>query len=78
MAAGAAALHGCLQGDHIPALAGFNIDNVVATKALKDAKTRHARRWQTKEGTYRIKNMVPPHVRDTGDVVMVDTAAYRS
>ena len=34
------------------AMAGFNIDNVAATKALKDAKTRHARRWQTKEGTY--------------------------
>ena len=60
------------------ALAGFNIDNVAATKALKDAKTRHVRRWQTKEGTYRIKNMVPPDVRDTGDVVMVDTAAFRS
>ncbi len=55
----------------------FNIDNVVANKALKDAKTWHARRWQTKEGTYRIKEQLPPDVRDTGDVVMADAAADR-
>ena len=56
------------------AMAGFNIDNVAANKALKDAKTRHARRWQTKEGTYRIKGQLPPDVRDNGDIVMADTS----
>ena len=55
------------------AMAGFNIDNVAANEALKDAKTRHARRWQTKEGTYRIKGQLPPDVRDNG--VMADTSA---
>ena len=55
------------------AMAGFNIDNTAANKALKDAKTRHARRWQTKEGIYRIKEQIPPDVRDACDVVMTDT-----
>ena len=60
------------------AIEGFNIDIVAANKALKDAKTRHARRWQTKEGTYRIKAQLPSDVRDTGDVVvMADTSADR-
>ena len=40
-------------------------------KAIKDATTRHARRWQTKEGIYRVKELLPD-VRDTGDVSMAD------
>ncbi len=51
------------------AIAGFNIDNFAAEKAIRDAKTWHARRWQTKEGTYRIKEQLLPDVRDVGDVV---------
>ena len=35
----------------------------------------HARRWQTKEGTYRIKGQLPPDVRDNGDIVMADSSA---
>ena len=54
------------------AIQGFIIDNSAASKALKAAKTRHARRWQTKEGTY--KEQLPPDVRDTGDVSMADTS----
>ena len=53
---------------------GFNIDNVAAKEAIKDAKTRHARRWQTKEGIYRIKEQLLPDVRDTGDVTMADAS----
>ena len=34
-------------------MVGFDIDNITAKKALQDAKNRHARRWQTKEGIYR-------------------------
>ena len=60
------------------AMVGFNIDNVAAKKALKDAKTRHARRWQTKEGTYRLKEQLKeqllPDVRDN-DIVMADSSA---
>ena len=56
-------------------MASFNIDNVAANKALKNAKTRHARRWQTKEGTYWIKEQLPSDVRGNGDVVMADTLA---
>ncbi len=51
----------------------FIIDNAAAfIKALEAAKTRHARRWQTKEGTYRVKEQLPPDVRDSGDVSMGD------
>ena len=55
------------------AMVGFNIDNVTARKALKDAKDRHARRWQTKEGTYRLKEHLLPDVRDS-DIVMADSS----
>ena len=58
------------------AMAGFNIDNIAAKQALKDAKTRHARRWQTKEGTYRLKGQLLPDVRDN-DIVMADSSADR-
>ena len=59
------------------AIAGFNIDNLAAKKAIRDAKTWHACRWQTKEGTYRIKEQLLPDVRDVGDVVMADAPADR-
>ena len=44
---------------------GFNIENLTAKQALMDAKEKHARRWQTKEGTYRLKEKLLPDVRDT-------------
>ena len=31
---------------------GFDIDNMAAQQAIHDSKALHARRWQTKEGTY--------------------------
>ena len=54
-------------------MVGFNIDNITAKKALQDAKDRHARRWQTKEGTYRLKEQLLPDVRDN-DIVMADSS----
>ena len=35
-----------------------------AFQAIEDSKALHARRWQTKEGTYRIKRRALPDVRD--------------
>ena len=74
------ALHGAckvtktLQGIDIDvSMVGFNIDNITAKKALQDAKDRHARRWQTKEGTYRLKEQLLPDVRDN-DSVMADSS----
>ena len=56
-----------LQGIDIDvSMVGFNIDNSTAKKALQDAKDKHARRWQTKEGTYRRKEQLLPDVRDNG------------
>ena len=55
------------------AMMGFNIENLTAKQALLDAKDKHARRWQTKEGTYRLKGKLLPDVRDT-DVEMADTS----
>ena len=46
------------------AILGFNIDNSAAFQAIEDSKALHARRWQTKEGTYRIKRRALPDVRD--------------
>ena len=57
------------------AIGGFNIDNRAAQKAICDAKAIHARRWQTKEGTYRIKEQLLPDVRDGRDVRDVAMAA---
>ena len=37
------------------AMMEFNIENLAAKQALLDAKDKHARRGQTKEGTYRLK-----------------------
>ena len=45
------------------ALHGFDIDNTAAYHAIEDSKTLHARRWQTKEGIYRIKRQALPDVR---------------
>ena len=46
------------------AIQGFNIDNTAAYQAIEDSKDLHARRWQTKEGMYRIKRRALPDVRD--------------
>ena len=50
------------------AISSFNIDNMAAQKAISDSKALHARRWQTKEGTYRIKEQLLPDVRDGQNV----------
>ena len=55
------------------AMMGFNIENLTAKQALLEAKDAHTRRWQTKEGAYRLKEKLLPHVRDT-DVEMADTS----
>ena len=55
------------------AIQGFAIENEAAKNVLRSSKDRHARRWQTKEGTYRIKQQSLPDVRDSGgDVSMGD------
>ena len=46
------------------AIQGFDIDNTAAYQAIEDSKALHARRWQTKEGMYRIKRRALPDVRD--------------
>ena len=56
---------------------GFDIDNMAAQQAIEESKALHARRWQTKEGTYRIKEHVLPDVRDGRDV-SEDAAASTS
>ena len=60
------------DGSHPPcidlatALHGFGIDNTAAQHAIEESKALHARRWQTKDGIYRIKRhlstmtMLPP------------------
>ena len=55
------------------AMMRFNIENITAKQALQDAKDKHTRRWQTKEGTYRLKEQLLPDVRDT-DVEMADSS----
>ena len=52
------------------AIRGFGIENEAAQQALRSAKEQHACRWQTKEGTYRVKRQSLPDVRDTGLEVM--------
>ena len=53
-----------LRGIDVDAtMMGFNIENLTAKQALMDAKDKHARRWQTKEGTYRLKEKLLPDVR---------------
>ena len=46
------------------ALHGFGIDNIAAQHAIEGSKALHARRWQTKDGTYRLKRRALPDVRD--------------
>ena len=58
--------------DAAMATQSFIFDNEAARKAVESSKDRHARRWQTKEGTYRVKQQFPPDVRDGGDVSMGD------
>ena len=55
------------------AMMGFNMENLTAKQALLEAKDKHTRRWQTKEGTYRLKEKLLPDVRDTA-VEMADTS----
>ena len=52
----------------------FTDENEAAKQALVTVKERHAGRWQTKEGAYRIKQqLVLPDVRDAaGDIIMED------
>ena len=50
--------------DLATALHGFGIDNIAAQHAIEGSKALHARRWQTKDGTYRIKRHALPDVRD--------------
>ena len=60
--------------DLAAAIQVFIDENVAAKQALEAVKERHAPRWQTKVGTYRIKQqLVLPDVRDeAGDVIMED------
>ena len=55
---------GQYQGDSIPfymdlvsAIQAFKLENDAAKKAVAVVRDRHSRRWQTKEGTYRIKKL---------------------
>ena len=57
----AAALLALIWIRHFKAL---TIDNTAAYQAIEDSKALHARRWQTKEGIYRIKRQALPDVRD--------------
>ena len=59
--------------DVAAAARGFEIQNEAARKVLQSSKNQHACRWQTKEGTYRVKQQCLPDVRDSGgDVSMGD------
>ncbi len=44
--------------DLVAILQCFTVENDVAKKGVALVKDRHARRWQTKEGTYRIKKQL--------------------
>ena len=50
------------------AIRGFDIDKMAAQKEIDGSKALHARRWQTKDGTYRLKKHVLPDVRDGQDI----------
>ena len=50
--------------DLATALHGFGIDNIAAQDAIEGSKALHARRWQMKDGTYRLKRRALPDVRD--------------
>ena len=45
-------------------LHGFGIDNIAAQHAIEGSKALHTRRWQTKDGTYRLKRRALSDVRD--------------
>ena len=58
----------CLAGiNTADAIKQFNINNEAALNTVNAAKALHARRWQTKEGTFRIKSHTLPDVRDRQD-----------
>ena len=59
------------QIDIASATRGFIVENDAAYAALDASKAQHARRWQTKEGIYRVKEQYPD-VRDEADVAMED------
>ena len=44
------------------AIHGSGIDNIAAQSAIDGSKALHARRWQTKDGTYRLKRHALPEV----------------
>ena len=44
------------------AIRGFDIDNMAAQDAIDGSKALHARRWQTKDGTYRLKRHALPNM----------------
>ena len=47
------------------AIQAFTVENDVVKKAVVVVRDRHAHRWQTKEGTYRVKKQLDlPDVRD--------------
>ena len=50
--------------DLAAALRGFGIDNTAAQHAIEESQALHPRRWQTKDGIYRIKRQALPDVRD--------------
>ena len=58
------------DGSHPPcidlaaALHGFGIENTAAQHAIEESQALHARRWQTRDGIYRIKRQALPDVRD--------------
>ena len=60
------------------AMMGFNIENLTAKQALMDAKDKHARRWQTKEGTYRLKEKLLPDVRDTVEMADISSVPQQT
>ena len=56
--------------DLVSVIQAFTVENDVAKKAVAVVRDRHARRWQTKEGTYRIKKQLDlPDVRDAPNEV---------
>ena len=61
-----------LSIDLAVAIRGFDIDNMAAQDAIDGSKALHARRWQTKDGTYRLKRHALP------DIICDDAVASSS
>ena len=64
-------MEGGSRGETAVGVGRFNIENLTARQALLEAQDKHTRRWQTKEGTYRLKEKLLPDVRDTDRLVTV-------